>query len=608
MVNSSSPDALIILLNSPIGKDAANRLLEKGWLPAFVKIIEAGFPIQECLEATLGLDLDAVSVRIGTSMTQARLIMTQARFSNGDSMSFRKELVACSASHWGMIFPGLSYELLFCVHALKSALYLLNDLQATSCEDKTCISREGYNIQSFSLCEECQRSLCKKGRADVAAVGLGLSLLFRERRAQVRDFFEHSPGQALNYLKTLSSIPEVNVKITEKVIESKAEPGSDIRNWLSKTALEVIDSKKTIKTEYGSAPASKINQPFLIAARRWNSWTPAQPHMPAKKSAKALQGLRMVRHATGGGYFISDGKTNLVVDPGYGYLEALYVLYGITVHDFDAVIVTHDHPDHSAELGNLLALRFAYRAEIDRPLSILMNPSSFYLYERLLSYHSSLLDMNGLKKMLPEKTYPVGDFSIQTVGMDHEEIFDNCDATVRKKIGQSKALGLNINGTSSLVSGGHFSIAIVGDTSFPKRMDLVAEAFGKPDIAAVHLGSIEEGWAANPPLNASEIDYGRGKQNLGKHLGASGCAKMIALLQPRLAVVTEFGEELDLNSYRRTLTDVIGSFSQSPGTVVLPSDVGLAIAIKGDRILGRCTCKKYVPVGLLRVNEQDGFL
>lgn len=52
---------------------------------------------------------------------------------------------------------------------------------------------------------------------------------------------------------------------------------------------------------------------------------------------------------TGGGFYIRWNGFGIAVDPGYLFVQNLHN-YGLTVFDIDAVIVTHEHIDHSSDI------------------------------------------------------------------------------------------------------------------------------------------------------------------------------------------------------------------------------------------------------------------
>jgi len=351
-----------------------------------------------------------------------------------------------------------------------------------------------------------------------------------------------------------------------------------------------------IKQKYIPNRSEFPKEPFLIASRRWNSWTPNQPRQDSDD-------YQILHHKTGGGYFISDGMHTLVVDPGYGFLDMLYRFHKVSVMDIDAVIITHDHPDHASELQNVLSLRFVYEKECQSPLQVYLNPSSFFLYERLLSYYSNILTDRKPLKINPGETRTINNFEIKTIGMFHDEIYHKLNGNekleVQKVISDSRSLGLNIFG--NFASGVSFNIATPGDTSFPKdtsEIEDLAQFFGNPDIACIHMGSIEEAWADRNGIDAIKIEYKE-----GGHLGLNGVIKFINLIHPKLAIVTEFGEELDAGNVRLALTELIKDLVIFKDITIVPSDVYLYLVMKEDNTYFKCTsCGDFCPVEKLDVS------
>lgn len=88
------------------------------------------------------------------------------------------------------------------------------------------------------------------------------------------------------------------------------------------------------------------DEPLFVVARRWNSWYPSVFDVP------------------GGAYVVAgprnrDGKGALaLIDLGFRCLRVLTEL-GISVHDVEACVVSHNHPDHVAGIFELMASRHA---------------------------------------------------------------------------------------------------------------------------------------------------------------------------------------------------------------------------------------------------------
>lgn len=91
----------------------------------------------------------------------------------------------------------------------------------------------------------------------------------------------------------------------------------------------------------------------FVCLRRYGSFHPLMPR-PASVSA------------VGGGYFLRvlaahEPIFNILIDPGHGTVHNLYRA-GLSIADVDMIVVTHDHPDHLANLDALISLRHEYYA------------------------------------------------------------------------------------------------------------------------------------------------------------------------------------------------------------------------------------------------------
>lgn len=104
------------------------------------------------------------------------------------------------------------------------------------------------------------------------------------------------------------------------------------------------------RIDTGNTPPDSVE---FICLRRYGSFHPLMPR-PAAVSA------------VGGGYCVRilSGDLslfNILIDPGHG---AVYNLYraGLSIADVDMIIVTHDHPDHLANLDAIISLRHEFHA------------------------------------------------------------------------------------------------------------------------------------------------------------------------------------------------------------------------------------------------------
>jgi hypothetical protein len=349
---------------------------------------------------------------------------------------------------------------------------------------------------------------------------------------------------------------------------------------------------------------------FLIACRHWNSSTPVIP----RRFSEMLPYPRLAGYGFGGGYFLVLNGVGVVVDPGYGFVQVLYSSYGYTICDIDAVFVTHDHPDHWADLANILVLKHTasrYPGSPSREPKLYLNRTVSQLRHFLLSTEQMC------------NTISHG----EVVRINRSDGQEAAKATAMRGFHCER---LRPNSNSPNVIGLHFevaqlrkdrpglrNIAIAGDTQFPSVRKLnqglreftehdVAEFAkeydaGRPgiegcprgdrkiDVLAMHIGSVEPKIRDMPDQNTlkyikNEVFYE------GYHLGFAGCLKMLDLVfrndqANKLALLTEFGEEL--RGYRVDLARALEGATEAnseghPNVRVLPADIGMAVQLTWD--------------------------
>ena len=587
----------IIVFNKNLSKESIDNLRQLGWILPDIQC-QVIPDLKNFEEGYLGLNADKA---INDLRIEPRtVIVTSQRLANGSSAWIASDVLTLSPSQQ-QSSPHPLLLISLCLEKWASGDFL-------RCGDPTCLFGSSYGEIRFGLCSICQKELITAGKTSHAVRTLTLSAMAHLHKQKIDTFLSSQIGAALQRLRIYSDEPAIIALATSMTIDAVAAPGTDKRLWIAKTSQEINEEKKAIKERYVSGRGLMLNCPTLIAARRWNSWTPSRP-TGIGSNTNYTSDFQITRHKTGGGYFVSDGRTNLAVDPGYGYLDMLYDFHKLSVMDLDGILITHDHPDHSAELPNILSLRHEY-SEKCAPLYVFLNPSAYYLYQRRLEYYSPLLADEQPKKLEPGSSISLNNLKIEAVAMCHKEIFDNLKPDTKRKVvslvGESKSLGLNIRGQS--LDGQAFHFAIPGDTSFPndeKELKRIAQFFQKPDVAAVHLGSVEQAWSEETDCPASKIEYG-----IGKHLGINGVAKLISLMEPRLAIITEFGEELDSKEHRLTVVDTVKEILKSYPVTILPSDISLFVVKHQGALFCRCECNRgeYIPIEKAQCSIKENFI
>jgi hypothetical protein len=110
----------------------------------------------------------------------------------------------------------------------------------------------------------------------------------------------------------------------------------------------ILDQKHTYEQalmELNSGVVQKMRSlgPTLFVLRRYNSYSP----------------ILNYRANYGGGYFLWTGTEGIAIDPGFDFIKNC-ILAQLPLFLITKIIVTHAHPDHLADLPNLLILFHEY--------------------------------------------------------------------------------------------------------------------------------------------------------------------------------------------------------------------------------------------------------
>lgn len=376
----------------------------------------------------------------------------------------------------------------------------------------------------------------------------------------------------------------------EKVLELKAHKAVVLKlKDEYKSILNKKDDCQKDLDKYLSPRQNPIEDNFLMILRRWNSWTPAI--------------ITDTKSNMGGGYFLFWKGKGIVIDPGFDFLYNFLHKEKLRIYDINAVIITHSHIDHCADFEALLTLIYEYNDALEHQKNFMDTIEDKIEHEneelKIEEFNKGLdakkkkidifLNLGAMKKFLgwipvDEKdknakirriypleqgiTYDLEDYSLKLKikKATHKEILAETYST---------GLIIELYGRAGYNKRKPFRIGFTSDT---KYVDEIVAQYRNVDMLVPHLGSIDEN-DFNPLSQKKDSN----------HLKLKGVISAISKSQPKLAVISEFGEELG-----NSRVDLVSALSRAfENTTCLTGDIGLKIKIPELSI--KCQgCKKFV--------------
>jgi hypothetical protein len=330
----------------------------------------------------------------------------------------------------------------------------------------------------------------------------------------------------------------------------------------------------------------------FVVLQRWNSYTPA------------------MRSSEGGGYFLFHAgnksrslpgpiDVGVVIDPGYGFVKNFFS-EGFGVCDVTAIVITHDHPDHLADVGSLVNLLVEVRknrGDVSRKspkVEMLLSRGAF---KRLIPQIESARDVFRDTVVLePGTEYLIEGPSGRTmIGLQACRALhrDSSDLPHREGFDSVGLIAEIVKSPESKVR-----IGIPSDTKWDAQISGEFTGQASCDLICLHLGSIM-------PEKFDLISYFDPGKTSSKvlcekqHLYLPGVVWYLEAIRehrangmPAMVILSEFGEELaggvrvDIARRLQAYTD---ERTKGKGkVVVLPGDVGLRVDPMGHTI--RCSC------------------
>jgi ribonuclease BN (tRNA processing enzyme) len=302
----------------------------------------------------------------------------------------------------------------------------------------------------------------------------------------------------------------------------------------------------------------------------------------------------------GGGYFLTLRNTRgevkgIAIDPGYDFFDIFRDL-GLGIADIDAIIITHDHDDHTESVEGILSLLAKYNDHNEQKKTKILDV--FGSAGVLLKFHGllSATDLFGNREINFKLLVPGSEIT-EVEGMS---LMEKYGFTVSIKpahhterwTNQESSVGLVINTGIPCRNGDRLKIGITGDTRYEIG---IGREYRDVQILLLNIGSVEKE---------------EGKL-LRQHLGMLGCINLLKearLGKPLLAILTEFGEEF--SGRREIISRIIENWAQPMEGVkarelkVIPADIHLEIRLE-DLNVRETDTDIFFPYNMIKVDESD---
>jgi len=232
-------------------------------------------------------------------------------------------------------------------------------------------------------------------------------------------------------------------------------------------------------------------------------------------------------HAVGGGYFLALGGYGCVIDPGHHFLDNFFDK-NHSIDDVSAIIVTHFHDDHYADLPSLMSLLFRRWGKTktisESKISLFCDQVTRKRFKDLIDFSRNYIECVELDKHL-EPIVITQDIILHTLPTSHN-VFGRRDTGV--------GLAFEIPECGS-------SLVITGDTAWTSELERayfsLKNRLAGNIILVPHISSISE---KEMPLY---IANSKGFHD--NHLCLHGLCKAIEALEPHTVLLSEVGEELE---------------------------------------------------------------
>lgn len=352
-----------------------------------------------------------------------------------------------------------------------------------------------------------------------------------------------------------------SIEMLVKVLDEFQHEKKDLLEYIK------INDRKFAKFVGKNRSVPENFNSFLAVLRKWNSYTPI---LPSEKG-----------NNKGGGYFLFHKGKGIVIDPGFNFIDNFYQ-EGFQIADIDAILVSHAHNDHTADIESILTLIHKHNEKNGnryKTIDLFLNLGTFIKYSGLLNLRNDK-KIGTITVLMPDMEYSLSNYGITifTIKAKHDEIIDD-----------KYALSFLIH-VKDVEDGKCAKIGFTCDTGWNfEDESYFTKSFldHNPELLIAHLGSIK----------SKEFEYlekttedKRNRCFYPNHLGLLGMTKLLEKIkyEKPLIILSEFGEEL--KKYRISIAK---KFTEIFDMNCLAGDVGLYVRLK-DLFIFCCIEEKFI--------------
>jgi len=361
------------------------------------------------------------------------------------------------------------------------------------------------------------------------------------------------------------------------------------------------ESEKHLREFISADSKLDANSSVFLVLRKWNSYTPALPLDGGEKSV-------------GGGYFLYQLGKGTVIDPGYNFIENFHRA-GCRLQDIDNIVITHAHNDHTIDFESLLTLLHQAHKEKKRTgkrVNLYLNQGSMLKFASLIDWRAKRY-IGDIFTINPGDTYRLNDNSTVMTALPayHDEIvtrYYSVGLHFSFTFGEDDKRNLLLTSDTGLYPPSEKGEDDLGQQSSKMEIfelykqispDLVTDI----DILIPHLGSIgkkELSVVKDMKWQPEDILY-------GNHLGVLGVLRLISVIKPKLALVSEFGEELKNFRYDLLLLmkKVMGKVIPGHSINILPADLPFIYNIR-ERTVFCVDTEEMAEAANIKFEEETG--